>query len=158
MSKKKHYKLYYHDLNKDRKVFSIEATGGKDFEKAVKIFRSEITPYNNEVVQVVDLETNKPTASMRTLANYVLRNYDKPKLKMTFSHTLEIDFDVLPADMKAEYRQAKKVYDDCGDTLELETFYEELQTYVNEGNYKNFDDLELINSLDYEVSEEGVKV
>ena len=83
---------------------------------------------------------------------------NKPKLKMTFSHTLEIDFDVLPADMKAEYRQAKKVYDDCGDTLELETFYEELQTYINEGNYKNFDDLELINSLDYEVSEEGVKI
>mgnify|MGYP003155636984 CR=1 FL=1 len=35
---------------------------------------------------------------------------NKPKLKMTFSHTLEIDFDVLPADMKAEYKQAKKVY------------------------------------------------
>ena len=130
--------------NKDRKVFSIEATGGKDFEKGVKIFRSEITPYNNEVVQVVDLETNKPTASMRTLANYVLKNYNKPKLKMTFSYTLDIDFDKLPKDMQAEYNQAKKVYDDCGDTLELETFYEGLAEHVNEGGYKNFDQMELV--------------
>ena len=88
---------------------------------------------------------------------------NKPELKMTFSYTLDIDFDKLPKDMQAEYNQAKKVYDDCGDTLELETFYEGLEEYVNEGNYENFDALELTNQLDYDildksVSEKGVQV
>ena len=81
-----------------------------------------------------------------------------PKLKMTYSYELEIKFDKLPKDMQAEYRQAKKVYDDCGDTLELETFYEGLAEHVNEGGYENFDALELANQLDHEVSQEGVKI
>ena len=83
---------------------------------------------------------------------------NKPKLKMTFSYTLDIDFDKLPNDMQAEYNQAKKVYDDCGDTLELETFYEGLAEHINEGGYENFDQVELLSQMDHEVSEEGIKV
>ena len=60
--------------------------------------------------------------------------------------------------MQAEYRQAKKVYDDCGDTLELETFYEGLAEHINEGGYENFDQVELLSQMDHEVSEEGIKV
>ena len=81
-----------------------------------------------------------------------------PKLKMTYSYELEIKFDKLPKDMQAEYRQAKKVYDDCGDTLELETFYEGLAEHINEGGYENFDQVELLSQMDHEVSEEGVKI
>ena len=81
-----------------------------------------------------------------------------PKLKMTYSYELEIKFDKLPKDMQEEYRRAKKVYDDCGDTLELETFYEGLAEYVNEGGYKNFDQMELVSNMQHEVSQDGVKV
>ena len=83
---------------------------------------------------------------------------NKPKLKMTFSYTLDIDFDKLPKDMQAEYNQAKKVYDDCGDILELETFYEGLSEHVNEGGYKNFDQMELVSNMQHEVSQQGVKI
>ena len=83
---------------------------------------------------------------------------NQPKLKMTFSYELEIKFDKLPKDMQTEYRQAKKVYDDCGDTLELETFYEGLAEHIYEGGYENFDQVELLSQMDHEVSEEGVKI
>ena len=83
---------------------------------------------------------------------------NKPQLKVNFSYTLDIDFDKLPKDMHAEYNQAKKVYDDCGDTLELETFYEGLAEHINEGGYENFDQVELLSQMDHEVSEEGIKV
>jgi hypothetical protein len=83
---------------------------------------------------------------------------NKPKLKMTFSYTLDIDFDKLPKDMQAEYNQAKRVYDDFDATIELETFYEGLAEYINEGGYKDFDQMELVSNMQHEVSQEGVKV
>ena len=83
---------------------------------------------------------------------------NKPKLKMTFSYTLDIDFDKLPKDMQAEYNQAKRVYDDFDATIELETFYEGLAEYINEGGYKDFDQMELVSNMQHEVSQEGVKI
>ena len=74
---------------------------------------------------------------------------NQPKLKMTFSYELEIKFDKLSKDMQTEYRQAKKVYDDCGDTLELETFYEGLAEHINEGGYENFYQVELLSQIDH---------
>ena len=83
---------------------------------------------------------------------------NKPKLKMTFSYTLDIDFDKLPKDMQAEYNQAKRVYDDFDATIELETFYEGLAEYINEGGYKDFDQMKLVSNMQHEVSQEGVKI
>ena len=83
---------------------------------------------------------------------------NKPQLKVNFSYTLDIDFDKLPLGFQAQYNQAKSTYDDCGDTIELETFYDDLAELVNDGDYDNFDALDPTNRIKTEVNEKGVKV
>ena len=80
----------------------------------------------------------------------------KPKLSITFSHTLDIDFNKLPIEMQNDYNAAKEIYDNTKDKEQLETFYEELREYINDGEYENFDVLELANSLDQEISDKGI--
>ena len=74
---------------------------------------------------------------------------NKPQLKVNFSYTLDIDFDKLPQGFQSQY---------CGDTIELETFYDDLAQFVNEGGYDNFNALELTNRITTEVNEKGIKV
>tara|TARA_R100001509_G_C4793343_1_gene190527 strand:- start:162 stop:422 length:261 start_codon:yes stop_codon:yes gene_type:complete len=83
---------------------------------------------------------------------------NKPQLKVNFSYTLDIDFYKLPQGFQSQYHSAKSIYDECGDTIELETFYDDLAQFVNDGDYDNFGALDLTNRIKTEVSEKGVKV
>ena len=67
------YKLLYHDLLGNRNAHCIFSKTKKGFIKGVKNFVSEIAPYNNEIVQVIDVDTGLNSASKRTLANQVLK-------------------------------------------------------------------------------------
>jgi len=67
------YKLLYHDLLGNRNAHCIFSKTQKGFIKGVKNFVSEITPYNNEIVQVIDVNSGLKSASKRTLANQILK-------------------------------------------------------------------------------------
>jgi len=69
----KMYKLLYHDVLGNRNAHCIFLKTKRGFIKGVKNFVREITPYNNEIVQVIDVNSGLKSASKRTLANQILK-------------------------------------------------------------------------------------
>jgi hypothetical protein len=76
---------------------------------------------------------------------------NKPNLKIKYSYELDIDFDKLSKGLQEQYKQAKETFDNTGSEIELEVFNEDLIEYVNDGEYEEFDMLEMQNNMDYDL-------